>query len=382
MKAKSIKGKSPEEIKTALEQSMADGYKPTLAFVFISIKQDIDAVINLLDQRGIAIFGATTGGEFTDGDIGAGTIALLLVDMNPASFIVLLEDYRDKDPEILTQSMARKAKEQFKNPSFILSVSIEMAKSVDVGEPILRAIESVTGPDTIIWGGRAGDDFLFNETVVFTNNKSLKRGILLLVLDGDKILVKGQAASGQKPVGTEKTITKMLGNWIYELDNQPAAEMIMKYLGLHLTEEEAQAFTPIGYNIMFSLAREKGDPIMRGLGAFNWKDKSIFLLASVNEGDKVRFTLPPDFEIVEEVISNAEKIKQDEIPLADALLMFSCIGRLGQFGPLVGDEIEGIREVFNVPMVGFFSYGEFGRTINGNNEFHNNTCCWVALKEK
>ncbi len=86
-----------------------------------------------------------------------------------------------------------------------------------MGEPILRAIESVTGPDTIIWGGRAGDDFLFNETVVFTNNKSLKRGILLLVLDGDKILVKGQAASGQKPVGTEKTVTKMAGNWIYEL---------------------------------------------------------------------------------------------------------------------------------------------------------------------
>ena len=34
MKAKSIKGKSPEEIKAALEQSMADGFKPTLAIVF------------------------------------------------------------------------------------------------------------------------------------------------------------------------------------------------------------------------------------------------------------------------------------------------------------------------------------------------------------
>jgi len=33
-------------------------------------------------------------------------------------------------------------------------------------------------------------------------------------------------------------------------------------------------------------------------------------------------------------------------------------------------------------MAGFFAYGEFGRTHSGNNEFHNNTCCWVALKEK
>jgi len=382
MKAKSIKGNSAEEIKSALELSMADGYQPTLAFVFISIKQDINAVSDLLDQQGIRIFGATTGGEFIDGNIGAGTIAILLVDINPASFKVLLEDYSDKDPEALTKTMTRKAKEHFKNPSFILSNSIAMVNSVELGEPILRAIESVSGQDTIIWGGRAGDDFIFDETVVFSNNKSLKRGILLLVLDGDKILVKGQAASGQKPIGTEKTITKMADNWIYELDNQPATDMVMKYLGLKLTEEETIAFNPINYNIMFSVAREKGDPIIRGVGAFNWKEKAVFILASIKEGDKVRFTLPPDFEIVEEVISNAEKMKHDEMPSADALLMFSCIGRLGQFGPLVGDEIEGIKNVFKVPMAGFFTYGEFGRTNQGNNEFHNSTCCWVALKEK
>ena len=382
MKAKSIKGNSPSEIKTVLEQSMADGFQPTLAFVFISIKQDINAVSNLLDQQSIRIFGATTGGEFIDGDIGTGTIAILLLDMNPAHFMILLEDYSYKDPEVLTQMMARKAKKQFNNPSFILSVSIEMANSVGIGEPILRAIESVTGADTIIWGGRAGDDFIFDETVVFSNNKSLKRGILLLVLDGDKILVKGQAASGQKPVGTEKIITKMADNWIYELDNQPATDMVMKYLGLKLTEEETIAFNPINYNIMFSVAREKGDSIIRGVGAFNWKEKAVFILASIKEGDKVRFTLQPDFEIVEEVISNAEKIKQDEMPLAEALLMFSCIGRLGQFGPMAGDEVEGIRNVFKVPMAGFFTYGEFGRTNQGNNEFHNSTCCWVVLKEK
>jgi hypothetical protein len=361
---------------------MADGYQPTLAVVFISITQDWEAIGKLLDQQGIKIFGATTGGEFIDGEIGSGTVAILLLDMNPSHFMILLEDYCDRDPEAITKKMAREAKEHFMNPSFILSNSIAMVNSVELGEPILRAIESVTGSETIIWGGRAGDDFLFNETVVFSNNMSLKSGILMLVLDGDKVVVRGKAASGQKPVGTEKTITKMEGNWVYELDNQPATEMVMKYLGLQLSEKETENFNPISYNIMFSLAREKGDPILRGVGSFNWQEKSIFILASIKEGDKVRFTLPPDFEIVEEVISNAEKIKQAEIPSAEALLMFSCIGRLGQFGPLVGDEIEGIRNVFNVPMAGFFTYGEFGRTNQGNNEFHNSTCCWVALKEK
>ena len=64
MKAKSISGKSTEEIKVALEVSMATGYQPTVAIVFISIKQDRKAVAELLHQKGIDILGATSCGEF------------------------------------------------------------------------------------------------------------------------------------------------------------------------------------------------------------------------------------------------------------------------------------------------------------------------------
>ena len=384
MKAKSIKGNSPEEIKTALEQSMADGFQPTLAFVFISIKQDIDAVSNLLDQHGIQIFGATSSGEFIDGDISNGGIAVLLMDINPANFEILLHDYRDKEPTAVAREMASKAKERFKNPSIILSASFYARGESEslLGDQLIRTIESVAGKETTIWGGRAGDDFIFDETVVFTNHLSTKRGIIMLVFDGDKIIVTGEAASGQKPVGTEKVITKAVGNWIYEIDNKPAAEMVLKYLGLNLSPEEAETFNPSSMGIAFSVSRDTGAAVIRGVGTFNWKDKSVSVLGSIHEGDKVRFTLPPDFEVIEEVKFNAEKIQQNEMPEADALLMFSCIGRLTQFGPLAGDEIEGVRKAFNVPMAGFFTYGEYGRVKNGNNEFHNNTCCWVALKEK
>jgi hypothetical protein len=383
MKAKSIRGNSTSEIKTALELSIAGNFMPTLAFVFISIKQDIDEVSNLLDRHTIRIFGATTGGEFIDGDIGSGTIAVLLVDMNPEHFLLLLDDYSGKDPTEVAKDMAAKAKSHFENPAFILSCSMDVKIETErlLWEPLIRAIESVTGHETVIWGGRAGDDFMFNETVVFTNHLSTKKGIVLLAVDGDKILVKGMAASGQKPVGTEKTVTKAVNNWIYEIDHQPATEMVLKYLGLNLTQEEAETYNP-DQNIVLSVARDIGDPVLRGVGLFNWKEKSILILGNIMEGDKIRLTLPPDFEIIEEVSKNARIVKLEEISDADALLMFSCTGRLGQFGPLIGDEIEGVKNVFNVPMAGFFTYGEYGRTKNGNNEFHTSTCCWVALKEK
>ncbi|MFZ1714889.1 MAG: hypothetical protein WAT88_06320, partial [Saprospiraceae bacterium] len=66
MKAKSIKGKSTVEIKNALDQSMADGYKPTMAFVFLTDQEEIDAISAVLDAEGIAIFGASTSEKFTD----------------------------------------------------------------------------------------------------------------------------------------------------------------------------------------------------------------------------------------------------------------------------------------------------------------------------
>lgn len=60
MKAKLIKGKSPEEIQIALEESSRDGFSPTLAICFISIKLDRVAITHALDDAGIAVFGTTT----------------------------------------------------------------------------------------------------------------------------------------------------------------------------------------------------------------------------------------------------------------------------------------------------------------------------------
>src|SRR6266508_841236 len=92
MNAKSIKGRTFEEINVALEQSMADGFKPTLAGVFLSIKQDRDAICEILDNADISIFGATSAGEFIDEEVGAESTAILLMEIDRASFTVLFED--------------------------------------------------------------------------------------------------------------------------------------------------------------------------------------------------------------------------------------------------------------------------------------------------
>ena len=379
MKAKSIKGKSPEEIKSALAESMADGFNPTLAIVFLSVTQDRRRIIEILNENEIEIFGATSAGEFIDGDYNSGTIAILLLEIDHNYFKIFFEDYRGKEPRNVAKRLGQKSLQGFNNPAFFVSSS---GLFLD-GEKVIRGLEDAAGNEISIWGGKAGDDLKGEDTFVFTNNNSSNQGILLLVIDNDKISIVGQAESGWKAVGTPKKITKSEGLWIYTLDDQPALELMIKYMGYkfqHNQESEIVYDAKISSPVM--LVREKGEPVIRSQAFINWADKSIMLSGNFDENDKIRFTLPPDFEVVDDVIESSKHLKESELPEADALIMFSCSGRLVELGPMLSREIDGIRNTFSTPMAGFFTYGEYGRATNGNNEYHNYTCCWVALKEK
>ncbi|HVE61017.1 MAG TPA: FIST N-terminal domain-containing protein [Chitinophagaceae bacterium] len=379
MKAKSIKGKSTEEIQTALHESMADDFKPTLAIVFISTKQDRNAIGKLLSKHDIAVFGATTHGEFIDEDLDKGSVVMLLMDINPSYFTVLFTEYPEKNYRQVAQRVVNQAKQLFSNPAFLLAGSHMETDA----EQLLFGFEDVIGKQVNVFGGMAGDDYSFTEQFVFTNDKESNRGMVVLVLDESKIIIKGKATCGWKAVGTEKTVTKSEGNHVFTVDNEPVLDITAKYGGLeNMNEGNTAAAMEIATNFPLQLQREKGDPVMRPGLLVNWEDRSFVCSGSVPQGSKVRFSLPPDLDVMEKVIRGAEELKASEMPEADALIVFSCAGRILSFGPMMNMEIEGLKKVWNVPMAGMFSNAELGRATGGNLEMHNLTTCCVALKER
>ena len=101
MKAKSIYGGSPEQIKKALQAAMADHFKPTLAITFISIKQDRKGICEVLKKEGIAVFGATSCGEFTESHQSEGESVIMLLEIDPDYFTILTEDLKGNDLEAI-----------------------------------------------------------------------------------------------------------------------------------------------------------------------------------------------------------------------------------------------------------------------------------------
>ncbi len=379
MIAKSIQGTSTNEIESALQQSMADGYKPTLAIVFLSVKQNIDGVCTLLDKKGISIFGATTSGEFISSEISEGGIVIMLLDINPQHFKLVFFETKQSSANETAKQMGEEGKNVFAHPAFIIASGWLHYD----GELIIKGIEEGFGSEVVVFGGMAGDDQELREPIVFTYGNQSSTGLVAIIIDEDKIDIKGIATCGWKPIGITKTITKSHQNIVYTIDDQPALDLVIKYLGLNIDNEPGEnVVANLGAYYPLQLERENAPPVMRTAMLGNKQDRSLICAGIVPQGAKVRFSLPPDFDVIDTVVAECTDLKDEMQNEADAVIMFSCISRYLSFGVMTSEEIERVANVWNAPFIGFFTYGEFGKSKKGKHEFHNNTCCVLVLKEK
>lgn len=387
MKAKSITGKTPSEILKALEESKSDarqpdgqGFKPTLAIIIISNMEDAEELRSIFRTQGIAIFGITAPQNFTEHGITEGDIVVMLMDIKADHFKIVLNDYQGSSAYEAGYNAGISGKNAFANPGFIIS-PLDFRVSND---ELIRGLTDAAGRDIMIAGGVSGDPADFSG-VVFTNDASSKGGLLALILDKDKVSISGLAVSGWKPVGTTKTITKSEGSWVFTIDNEPAMKVIQRYLGdeMLISNSQATGLPPspdLGYPLQFE--RASGNAIAKPAIFSNPANQSIMIAGGVKEGDHFRFSLPPDFDVIDKVVESTRVIKEEEMPDCDMLFVFSCVGRLGTFGPLISTEIEGLASTWGKPMIGYFSLGEFGKLDEGRCEFQGTTVSWVALKEK
>lgn len=376
MKVKSIKGRTAEDIKFSVTESMADGFKPSLAIVFIGAEGELQAVRSFLSGMEIQIFGASTGTNFTDGEIISQGIVILLFDINLAYFRVEIrgpEWGSTKDKAVL---IAGEALAAFRKPAFMI---LSGGVTAD-GDEIVDGLESVCGKGATIFGGLAADALKMERTYVFTNDIMTDFGLAALIFDEEKISLNGMAVGGWRPVGIDHIVTKSSGNTVYSIDDEPALEFIRRYSGFDVADLAGQ-FEFLATNFQLELSRKDKHPVMRTPMRANKENGSITFAGALPEGSIVRLSLLPSFEVIDSSLREFENYKRQE-PDVDALVLFSCAGREMSLGPYANEEVERIKEMWNVPLAGFFCYGEIGRVRAGHSEFQNMTFSLSTLKEK
>ncbi len=369
MKSRVFSVTSIEQIEPHLQDIRQEGLTPTLAIVFSSVIHDLKDLRTVFTKYDIEIFGATSSGEITNDEIHEESIVVMLLDINRDAFRLNIFDGEGKTSYQVGQSAAEWAKTVYDNPA----IMVMTAGIFTNGDEIVNGITDTMDRQVPLFGGRSGDDLRLQETLVFNASQAISNGVVALIFDQNTIDLQGIAVSGWKGIGTPKTITKAEGNTLYEIDNEPVIEVYNKYLNIGDDLQLA-----LEYPLL--LIRDDGTFVMRVPGALN-EDKSMVYGGTMPEGSKVRFSMPPGSEVIDYAIEQMSEFHQ-QIPKSDAIVLYSCKARHMALGPMVEDEISAVHKLWEVPMVGFFTYGEIGPVPQGRCDFHNHTLVPVLIKEK
>lgn len=378
MQAKTLCVPNTNVLDQQLSTLITNDFQPTLAIIFSSTKQSLGKIQALFSKKNIQLIGCTSAGEIANKELLDGGIVGLLLDIHPDYFTVSIEQRIGKSAYEAAFVMGQNAMQQFQHPALVV-----MSSGVHVNaDEIIMGFKDVL-PDAVpVFGGLASDDLALQKTSVFNNEQVYDEAILSLVLDNEKIEVKGLAASGWQAVGTTNTITKADGNMIYTINDQPALDIFLKYFGFFDNLNiQGKPITTISAQYPLQILRKNGHHVLRSPIVGNEEDRSLMLAGGVKTGDQFRFSISPGFEVIDQTVDAFKQLKE-QTHEADALILFSCKGRHAALGPMIEDEISGIYDHWQKPMIGFFSYGEIGADFTGQRDFHNETCSLIVLRER
>jgi hypothetical protein len=378
MEAKSIISRSTTALESRLLNLLKDGYRPTLGIVFCSSKQDFKEISWIFNNCGIDLLGCTTAGEITDDTLSDESISCLLMDISKEKYRLCF--IKNTGGVVETGEALRQfAKDSFENAAMIVC----SAGIMNDGEQVVAGLKKGQNKEIPIFGGLAGDDLQILNTHIFTRNEYCNNGMAAIVFDNDKVEINGLATSGWEALGTENTVTQAKGNTIYTINNEPALDFFIRFFGdKEDMDVKGKPISTVSAQYPLQVMREDTDYAVLRSPIYGDEDKrSLTLVGSIKEGDKFRFSISPGIEVIDKTIAEFETFKNEKQDI-DALLLFSCKGRHAALGPFIEDEIKGIYDLWQKPMIGFLSYGEIGNMGNGICEFHNETCCLVTIKER
>jgi len=374
MLTQSFVAHSIEETNYKLQKIIETDFKPTVAITFVSIRHNLSHLTKIFTNHNIDLVGCTSSGEITDNNIYEGNISVLLLDMPQNDYKILKKHVNDDDNYTNITTLGKQINHSFYHASVLLfsgGITFDGVKIVD-------CIKEVNKSDLPIYGGLAGDDLRLKTTFSFSNNWISESGVVALVINNDKIKVKGKCVSGWESIGGKHQVTKCKGNILYEINEKPALDTYNKYFGFANDLNNQEFIQSISGQYPLIFHKPGGYTIMRSAVINDLEKNAIVLAGSVSEGDYFEFGIAPDFELYDRTITAFKPLKR-EIPNIDAALIINCKGRQTAFGPEIENETEAIYSLWKAPTVGFFSYGEIGNVDNGPCEFHNVTCTLATL---
>jgi hypothetical protein len=331
---------------------------------------------------GVPLIGCTTDGEISSKGLSTNSVVVLAIKSAQIKFRTAFVPNAGSD----SFNAGVKLAEQL--PRAYLQIFSD-GLTVN-GSELLRGIQSVLGENIPVVGGSAGDGSLFRQTFQFHHDDVLTDSVVAVSFEGGFDFGIG-VRSGWRPIGVLKKVTKSIKNVVYEIDHDPALNVYEKFLGKH-----AALLPAVGVEYPLSLFKNKKNIsetdsfICRATMSVNRAEKSITFAGDVPQDSYVKMTMGNEADIID-ATRIAARQALDQLSLAGkkikpaAIFFYSCMARKIVLGTRTGEEIEVLQEVVgkDVPIIGFYSYGEFAPLEKeGRAYLHNETATLTIISEK
>lgn len=296
------------------------------------------------------IVGCSSSGNILDSQVSKYSIVATAISFDSAWVELSSIDFDDSDNvEILSENLINNLPKENLKHIFLMSDGLLIN-----GSQLTRGINKIN-KFIPVTGGMAGDGARFQETYVLANNIPKQRTIIAVGFYGDSLTVQSGCFAGWSEFGAVRTITKSIGNVLYEIDGEPALDLYKRYLG-----EQASGLPNSGLRYPLNIKEDENSAeVIRTLLGVNEEDKSITFAGDVPIGFKARL-MKPDIEALIDGAGRAASIINKINDKTALGLIVSCVGRKIVMNQLIDDELEIIQETLgeNVHLTGFYSYGE------------------------
>lgn len=349
------------------------GQSPNACWLFCAPKEGLQELLEGINEAvGTGnIVGCTGDGEMSGDGYSTGSAILAGIATDQIDFTVAYAENLSQNCELAGKQLAAKL------APTVQYVHLFSDGITGNGCGILRGIFSVLREDLPIAGGTAGDNGKFERTWQFAGRKVLTDAAVAIGFTGDFHLGTG-VRSGWSPIGLAKKVTRASGNILYELNGEPALQVYERFLGKHAEKLPAVGVEyPLGL-VGKCLDNDSGDYyLLRATMSVDRQEGSIRFAGEIPEGAEVHLTCGDNSSILE-ASSEAARLADEEIGDIQPRMVFfySCMARKIILGQRTQEELDRIRRVFGaeVPIIGFYTYGEYCRVGCGSPSlFHNET---------
>jgi hypothetical protein len=356
------------------------GGKADLIILFSSPNFDLKKLIPqvVLENEYCPMIGCTTSGEITNMGISFGSLVVVAVKYEEGEGIRPIEVSNICGSERTSGGRLAREIEDVERDGTLLIFPDGLLSH---GTALVKGIQENLDPRIQIIGACAGDDLKRQKTYQFRNGEILTEGLIggLFFINGKQ---KVSLRHGFYPASPPMCVTKSKENIIYELDHHRATKVYLESLGL---SEGDMAFSPVQdlketRVSPIGIPQISGDYLIKHFLNFG-KDGSIACDSWIPQNTIVRIMGQDKDSLIKATRESAEDIART-VKKPGIIFVFACSSRMIILGEDAEKEIDEIRNVFgkDVPIAGFYGYGEIGPLSERKGTFNNKSVVLWAIE--